>query len=373
MTFNLLSQLMNQKSETSAAAKEAKNDLVENPEVVLEGVNAPEFEDSVPFDMEEQFASQPVTAITIPQHDDGLDDDEPELTPSHSEATTVMNFDDTPDAEEIPVTATTLVNDAEPDAWNQKPFNSRYFNFGGRTVNSLTRAGYTCFDDIKGFAYSELKAIKGFGQGCLDEVLELLEAENASDWLAKRKSRKSQSTEDLSVSEDSVSTVEEAVAAEPAEVAAEPAEEPAEAAAEPAEESVTSVEEHVLEVAPIASRPAATEPVQESGGVAQAAPSAASAKILVIGGQAYPMSGDLRVASFEQVYRDAIHMICQQANSPSLASIEFGKGWGALSATIRNNGWAQGVDVLTISSCYMSRAEILMELRLLADLVIESA
>jgi hypothetical protein len=85
------------------------------------------------------------------------------------------------------------------------------------------------------------------------------------------------------------------------------------------------------------------------------------------------MLGDLRVASFEQVYREAISMICQQVNSPSLASIEFGKGWGALSATIRNNGWAQGVDVLTVSSSYMSRSEILMELRLLADLVIESA
>ena len=101
-------------------------------------------------------------------------------------------------------------------------------------------------------------------------------------------------------------------------------------------------------------------------------PSARRLKILVIGGQSYPMSSDLKVASFEMVYRDAIRMICEGAGAPSLASIEFGKGWGALSATIRNNGWANGVDVLTVSNCYMSRAEILMELRLLADLVIEA-
>ena len=380
MAFDLLSQLMNDKKpQIDTDVNAAKDGLVESPEVILEGVNAPEFtEDSVPFDMEEQFAAQTpsATSITLPSHDDGLDDDDEALTSDHVEPTVEMAIE--PAAE--PTVETVAEPTVEPDAWYEKPFASRYFNFGGRTVNSLTRAGYTCFNDIRGFAYSELKALKGFGQGCLDEVLEYLEAENATDWLLKRK--KKTSTVDESVSEMSVSDVTPAPA--PAPVPVPVAEVASEAVAFEATESVSE-----NDVPPEAMNFEDIESVSESAGMdfcpeeadesedeietkEASAPSPRSLKILVIGGQSYPMSSDLKVASFEMVYRDAIRMICEGAGAPSLASIEFGKGWGALSATIRNNGWANGVDVLTVSNCYMSRAEILMELRLLADLVIEA-
>ena len=97
-----------------------------------------------------------------------------------------------------------------------------------------------------------------------------------------------------------------------------------------------------------------------------------SPKILVIGGSASLIRPGLNVASFEMVYADAVTLICQQSKVPSISSIDFGKGWGALSTTIRMNGWPSQVDVLTVSKSFMSRPEVLMELRLLADLVLES-
>jgi hypothetical protein len=50
---------------------------------------------------------------------------------------------------------------------------------------------------------------------------------------------------------------------------------------------------------------------------------------------------------------------------------EYGKGWAAVASMVRQNGWPQNVDVLTISKSFLGRPEILMELRLLADVVIE--
>ena len=291
---------------TPEKIKSASNDLSDDVEVKLEGVNAPEFGEESPFDMEEAYQSQKKSSISIPTHDDGLDDVEVEMTSDH--VFPIEDEDTSVAAEEI------LDEDGEPVDWNRKPFESSYFNFGGRTVNALVRAGYTCFDDIRGMSHSELKALRGFGAKCLDEVVDLLIAERQSDWLVKRKKAKPE--------------IAEPKIAEP------------------------------VVAKPVVAEPVAAEP--------------AKLKVLVVGGSAAPMRQGMRVANFEQVYLEAIRMICEQASSPSLASVEYGKGWSALGATIRSNGWPDGVDVLTVSKSYMGRPEVLMELRFLADLVIEA-
>ena len=301
---------------TPEKIKSASNDLSDDVEVKLEGVNAPEFGEESPFDMEEAYQSQKKSSISIPTHDDGLDDVEVEMTSDH--VFPIEDEDTSVAAEEI------LDEDGEPVDWNRKPFESSYFNFGGRTVNALVRAGYTCFDDIRGMSHSELKALRGFGAKCLDEVVDLLIAERQSDWLVKRKKAKPE--------------IAEPKIAEP----------------EIAEPKIAE---------PVVAKPVVAEPV---------AAEPAKLKVLVVGGSAAPMRQGMRVANFEQVYLEAIRMICEQASSPSLASVEYGKGWSALGATIRSNGWPDGVDVLTVSKSYMGRPEVLMELRFLADLVIEA-
>jgi len=316
---------------TPEKIKSASNDLSDDVEVKLEGVNAPEFGEESPFDMEEAYQSQKKSSISIPTHDDGLDDVEVEMTSDH--VFPIEDEDTSVAAEEI------LDEDGEPVDWNRKPFESSYFNFGGRTVNALVRAGYTCFDDIRGMSHSELKALRGFGAKCLDEVVDLLIAERQSDWLVKRKKAKPEIAEPkIAEPEIAEPKIAEPVVAKP--VVAEPV------AAEP------------VVAEPVVAEPVAAEP--------------AKLKVLVVGGSAAPMRQGMRVANFEQVYLEAIRMICEQASSPSLASVEYGKGWSALGATIRSNGWPDGVDVLTVSKSYMGRPEVLMELRFLADLVIEA-
>lgn len=386
MAINLLATLMNTSNVTETEVKTAKDGLSETPNVTLEGVNAPEFEDETPFDMEDAYASQMETStpapLSLPTHNDGLDDEDLELTPDHispftdNEASAVADaseaptdesidaddFDDFDDSEDTDMAKNTRQSDtdAEPTEWNRKPFDSRYFNFGGRTVNSLTRAGFTCFDDIRGMAYSELKALRGFGQGCLDEVLELLEAENQSDWLEKRKKRAATATESQEVVDTGEGSVADHILS----------------GGDIEDHSAGQTSEEAPEVVDFTNDPA---PVEDSSGSTESeapapvesAPQVASPKILTIGGSVSLSRPGLNIASFEMVYADVIRAVCEQASAPSISSIEYGKGWGALATTIRMNGWPQGVDVLTISKSFMGRSEVVMELRLLADLVVE--
>lgn len=402
MAINLLEQLMNKAQVPSQDVEDAQNALEAQPIVTLEGVNAPEFEESVPFDMEDAYAAQPAP-IKIPVHNDGLDDEEEALTSEHvdfgseeeerdCDLTEVLTVEDTDtqkaaDLEEAADDDTTqeetvvdvnegygedveLGEDGEPVLWNLKPFTSRYFNFGGRTTNSLARGGFKCFDDIRGMAYSELKALKGFGQGCLDEVLDLLEAENQSDWLLKRKKKVVQAT---STSDEPIVESAPAVDVAPEAVETETAVEVA-----PEADSAAAVNSPSHSLSPLlsedtpASADSGTSSEDEAPVPVEAAPQVVSPKILTIGGSASLSRPGLNIASFEMVYADVIRTICQQSSAPSISSIEYGKGWGALATTIRMNGWPQGIDVLTISKSFMGRSEIVMELRLLADLVLEA-
>jgi hypothetical protein len=427
---SLLSSLMKKSAVTKTQVDTAKSNLVEEPKVELVnvaadktdglvGINAPEFGDAsmeaveiaetveVPEPIEDvlmEEATDPMDTayemaneqssktISIPQHDDGLDDDEEELTSYHANESTVTFESDSFDAEDDdldPPTQESVLDltdrtpmelDDNDLTWNRKPFSSQYFNFSTRTVNALDREDLKCFDDIKGWAYSELKAIKGFGQGSLDELLELLEAENQSDWLSKRK-RKSKSNDEVrnvEVDEEAPKAVVE-VADEPTEVVevVEVVEETAEVVevVEPISENpnmrvVYEEEQRVEESDSCNDEVPSNEEAEGIQSQQESVQPSKAIKVLVIG-NASPLSSTVSVASFEQVYSEAIREICQSASSPSLAMMEYGKGWQALSATIRQNGWPQGVDVLCVSKSFLSRSEILLELRLLADVVVE--
>ena len=200
MSLTLLEQLMAKSEATINQVKAAQAELTnEEPLTEFIGVNAPEnTQDLAPElveqveapapvieqveEMEAAFEQQPKKAISIPMHDDGLDDEPPTLTSSHTrkaasatEQTTsaVQEFvqasqptqedEETEDTPTVPFKEDTwedieeptpefeeseemnAVNNAKADEqeesnlWNEKPFSSRYFNFGGRTVNSLTK------------------------------------------------------------------------------------------------------------------------------------------------------------------------------------------------------------------------------------------
>ncbi len=331
-------------------------------------------------------------SITIPQHDDGLDDEDAFLTPQHHvgviplEELSFENDEVSDDFDEEPEEATTPkgINESigrvpfghedNDIPWDRKSFGSAYFNFSSRTVKNLERAELKCFDDIKGWAYSELKSLKGFGQGSLDELLEILEAENQPDWLLKRKRKvKNDKVSDVTPieapAESAIEDVETLVNEIPTEAIAElrvEEEDEVEDVSETVVDDQQTVEASQAQVdeAPSDENVESSESTQEEPQVVK------SLNILVVG-NASPTSSNANVVSFEQVYADAIREICQSASSPSLGMMEYGKGWQALSATIRQNGWPQGVDVLCVSKSFLSRSEVLMELRLLADVVVE--
>ena len=419
MSLTLLEQLM-AKSETTIKQVEDAQAELKNEEPLTEfiGVNAPEntqdlapelveqIEDvaSTPLieqveEMEVAFEQQETKGISIPMHDDGLEDEPPRLTSSHTKkpasasditSSAVKDFvqgiqkdeevEDTPTApfkeeswgeieeptldseeyeesEEMSALSNEEVNEqVESDIWNEKPFSSRYFNFGGRTVNSLTRAGYTCFNDIEGMAYKELLDLKGFGRNCLKELLEILDIEDVQGWLTKRKKKVKVTEPVQEVVQESVIEVQEVV-----------------------QESVIDQElvdmVHVveeIEVTPQQTEEVVVEDTPEESNEVQEdnTLSVSTLKFLVIG-NATPLNNNAKVASFEQVYAQAIQGICSSANVPSLGMVEYGKGWSALAATVRQNGWPANVDVLCVSKSFLSRFEILLELRSLADVVIE--
>lgn len=530
---SLLDSLLKQSAVANKTVDDAKSNLTETPKVELVGVNAPEFEnatseeDGVDFDalaqsvdldtapqeevssedpMEQAYANKPQSSIRLPVHDDGLDDDEEALTEYHAvtQAEDVVEAEDTAPQPEFltqedwddykaqnGIVEEALDEDGEPVAWNRKPFTSRYFNFGGRTVNSLARENLNCFDDIQGWAYSELKAIKGFGQGCLDELLEILEAEKQTDWLIKRK-RKAKSTNgvvtpkqtnieadtETSVEAPQEKVIEGSVSAQTDELGSEEdaqaglraseevsdhapiSERDAEAVEGSSQESVEaqaiegssedlaekqtanpikqevksedeeakSTEEVIVQEPEsdgqrdvrqdgrnsvqheghgtskrtvaiptdrelsktvdstrVEATVTASNDAVSSSKLAEGSPEiglgsapqinvdsvkTVNFKVLVMG-NASAMNDKVRVATFEQVYAEAIREICTQSSVPSISMIDYNKGWQALASTIRQNGWPEGVDVLNVSKSFMGRSDIILELRLLADLVID--
>ena len=435
---SILDALMNQAATNPQSVETAKAQLTTEPVATLEGVNAPEFESFTDMgtltsdvnntsidEMDRAFESQSqnrddlpcftfednTTSNTDASSIESVIEDNVNPTESIEEAVHASNVqeqttDETNNepANDVVKENEAMTNDHSFDddfettaetanslPWNKLPFNDRYFNFGGRTINSFDRANLACFDDIKGMAYSELLELKGFGRGSLTEVLEFLEAEGASDWLVKRKSRKTNnpsnapaelaSIKPQGMPVESASQVEEVtdvfdfMGPEDDVVESSPEVEDTQAQEVESAPIVEDAQAQDVESAPSVEDAQEVEsaPIVEDA-QAQEVESATSAKprlkLLVIG-NATACNTNGVVATFEAVYADGIRQICEQGNAPALSMIEFGKGWNALAATIRNHGWPQGVDVLCLSKSFASRPDIMMELRLLADVVIE--
>lgn len=414
--FDLLTN--NSKSEKEVST--AKEKVHSEPVVELKGVNAPEFEvadeivevaqevEEIIDLQEEQFEKQvqeSQKAISIPVHDDGLDDDD--------------DFEQS------------LSGEDEDDLWGEEelPFYLQTFedlSFNTRTVNALKNAGYHTFNDIKGLAYSELLDLKGFGRNSLEEIkeyfIEELPNEDIDKWLLKRKPRQKKVVEDAIevVHNDTNTDVPDATESEEVIVddATESEEEVVEDATE-SEEVVLDAQIDDLNALYLKERENVKELtgkylnlknqldtlLEENAKLIKAKEEAdkyvllgnnanqslqeeieklkseqtysheqvnvLESKVLVIGGStvAHP---NLKVGSFETIYAHMIAEIVSQAQVPSLAMIDYAKGWSLLGAGIRQAGWPEEYDVICVSKSYLSRPEMILELRLMADIVIEN-
>jgi hypothetical protein len=339
----------------------AKAELTTEPVTELVGINPPEFD--LPENKEEDvdvlemaFEAQPQKSFRL--NEDGLDDDEEELTPDHVS---------TP----VPVEEFVFESDLETDdvieelkeeplsiqeQWKVLSFDHTFFGFGGRTVNSLQRANLNTFMDIEGMAYSELLAIKGFGRNCLNEIVDFLNEQNEESWLKKRVNSNESEPVQEPIQEPATPMIQEECDDL---VARELPQQTLEVPTVVAQESV-----NVEQVEP--------EVITESEPKEKAAQANSNLKILILGGNCDVLKPGLNVRSFEAQYSELISRICTAQKVPTLSLVEYGKGWGLLAAGIRDMGWDNSIDVLTVSKSFLGKPELVMELRLLADLVIEA-
>ena len=95
-------------------------------------------------------------------------------------------------------------------------------------------------------------------------------------------------------------------------------------------------------------------------------------KILVIGSSVTAHREGLVTQTLEKAYAHHIEGILKQVKVPSLGMVDYGKGWAMLGAAIRDQGWPEGIDVLHVNDCYRGKAELMMELHPIADLVVMS-
>jgi hypothetical protein len=342
----------------------AKSELTEQPIVELKGVNSPEFEfepNVVQQTFVEQIAEQIAeTVVEIPseiemsfdfQHgeknvieiqatEDGLGDDELPLTEAH---TIELDYSDLVEDEGV------QEEQAETFAWYELPLDMEELGLKTRTVNILRNAGIASFSMLKGMHISELKEMKGMGAGSLEDIYNTLEKFGAKDWIDKTRG----STRDSSTSGEMYAEVK------------------AETTVEVNTQRVEAVAE-VVEAVGVRTEESASEPIKSEAEKPTSSPavSEGALKILVLG-NASSSSGKGRIVSFEIVYGRQIANICTQNNVPSISLIEYSKGWSTLAANIRQLGWPQGVDVLCISKSFAMRSEVILELRLLADVVVE--
>lgn len=383
MSTDLLSMFSAAQNTPSAEAVDnAKSELTQTPVVELVGVNSPEFEfeplvanqnfveqvadelsediAEIPSELEKSFDHQngEKNVIELSLQDDGLGDDELPLTQDHVEVTELqLNYDE---VEEDALESTNTTSDL-PE-WSTLPIDFEELGLKTRTVNTLRNSGIAHLSMLKGMHISEIKGLKGMGASSLDDILTYFEAKGVSDWIdTSRKSRDESLSGDMYATSTSKTASAVEVAREEAtpktveEVGVQSATETTEVISTPTEEAPTST--------------AVTPNTKEDPKPQIQAPSA-SLKLLVLG-NASSSSGNGRIVSFEAVYGRQIANICAQNNVPSISLIEYSKGWSTLAANIRQLGWPQGVDVMCVSKSFAIRSEIMLELRLLADVVVE--
>ena len=331
-TFDLLKQLA-----ADSAAKnnpsDSKQAVEQEPDVVeLHGVLPPEIAEAAERKgLHPQFSTEGLDPDLLERArnraEENDDDDEEPISLSEDD-----DDDDWDDDEEDYTPATN---------WREMSFDD--LSFSTRIVNAMGRSGVPNLAYLEGWSKSEVLNIRGISRTSLQEIMDFTAEKGYPDFITARKSRKSAEAgvEEAGVEE---AVVEEAVV----------------------EEAV--VEEAASEPSPGDNAIFASSPSVTQDGYVPEPVVSASPKMLAIG--SCTVSGvNLVVSSFEEMYRNEIQGVCKAANVKSLSLVEYGKGWGALAAAVRDKGWPKGVDV--IATRHNTRYEILAVLAELADIVIE--
>jgi hypothetical protein len=374
---NLNTQNMEQR------VSEAKSELSQpSPQVTLEGINAPEFEQTV---VEEEPA-WPFENTRRPSSAEPLKEDHYFM--DHNRSTQ-------------PSQAEPLKADASPEEfeWDEECSNGgmmtyedtnrvlylsidRLYDFSARTKNALIAAGVRGLTDLHGLAQADLLALKGFGKNSLEEIFNLFAKHPDLDLqslcnIRKRRPRKGKYEDspeytqyrqdiarfeqlsgqfDVYVDELKKAKDSDSVAVEPE---AEPVVDLDTQDAEPIVDLGTQDAEHVvgLEIKEVSSESALERSITET---------LTRPKILVIGAS---VSGNIDVQNFETVYAQQIEAVKTRHNVKSISLVEYAKGWADLSALVAESGWG---DAQAIRLTRFARQEIIAVMSEIADIVVES-
>jgi len=342
---NLNTQTMEQQ------VSEAKSELSQpSPQVTLEGINAPEFEQPV---VEEEPA-WPFENTRRPSSAEPLKADaSPEEFEWDEECSNggMMAYEDTNRVLYLPI--------------------DRLYDFSARTKNALIAAGVRGLTDLHGLAQADLLALKGFGKNSLEEIFKLFAKHPDLDLrslcnIRKRRPRKgkyedspeyTQYRQDIAHFEQLSGQFDVYVdklkkAKDSDSVAVEPEAEPVVDLDTPDAEPVVD-----LGVKEVGSESALERSITET---------LTRPKILVIGAS---VSGNIDVQNFETVYAQQIEAVKTHHNVKSISLVEYAKGWADLSALVAESGWG---DAQAIRLTRFARQEIIAVMSEIADIVVES-
>jgi hypothetical protein len=374
-----LDQMLQRKAQEAESAteqqvQESKAALEQSSPIVLEGINAPEFEQAAPI-------TEAVTAEDLFENT---------RRPSHEQVVEEAAEEDTnPTAEEPERDSGFPCNGAMMDYEDtNRVFDlhiDQLYDLSTRTKNALRAAGVVGLSDLHGLAQADLLALKGFGKNSLEEIFSIFAKNpdldlNSFCKILKRRPRKGK----YEVSEEylhytrSVERFQNLNSPDSKEA--------------PIAEVVSEASEHFLhslpswgELAQVVEETAPIAPiVEETAPIAPVAPiveetapveselersiteTLTRPKILVIGAS---VSGDIDVQNFESVYAQHIEAVKTRHNVKSISLVEYAKGWADLSALVAESGWG---NAQAIRLTRFARQEIISVMSEIADIVVEA-
>ena len=376
-----LDQMLQRKAQdaenaTEQEVQESKAALEQSSPIVLEGINAPEFEQAAPI-AEAVTAEEPFENTRRPSHEQVAEEATKEDT----------SLDATQEVVVQPMWDTDCSNGGMMDYEDTNRVLDLHidhlYDLSTRTKNALRAAGVGALSDLHGLAQADLLALKGFGKNSLEEVFAIFAKHpdldlNSLCKIHKRRPRKgkyedSQEYLRYRLSVDRFQNlnspnVEEAPVAE---VVLEASEHFLHSLpswgelAQVVEETAPIVEETapiVEETAPIVEETAPVESELERS----ITETLTRPKILVIGAS---VSGDIDVQNFESVYAQQIEAVKTRHNVKSISLVEYAKGWADLSALVAESGWG---DAQAIRLTRFARQEIISVMSEIADIVVEA-
>jgi len=360
-----LDQMLQRKAQdaenaTEQQVQESKAALEQSSPIVLEGINAPEFEQAAPI-VEAVTEEEPFENTRRPSHEQVVEEAAKEDTnPTAEEPEWDM---DCSNGGMMAYDETNRVFDLHID---------HLYDLSTRTKNALRAAGVVGLSDLHGLAQADLLALKGFGKNSLEEIFSIFAKNpdldlNSLCKILKRRPRKGK----YEVSEDyrhycqaverfqnlNSPNVEEAPVAE---VVSEASEHFLHSL--PSWGELAQVVEETAPVAPIVEETAPVESELERS----ITETLTRPKILVIGAS---VSGDIDVQNFESVYAQHIEAVKTRHNVKSISLVEYAKGWADLSALVAESGWG---DAQAIRLTRFARQEIISVMSEIADIVVEA-